>query len=767
MSATTTRHNRNTDSLHVSAHDAQTVNFLDDYPNTIIGNGYSSDGASSTLPFEESYWSIPVDYQCDTSYTDLLTGSSNPSTYTNSPVSQDDELKPYLNPPIHDRSLPTNQPEMRAWPQYRNNGSDYPVTNPFDIFKALDLLFSRAAPLFNLNNMVESQSFLITENWLPGSPIAYVSEGFEALTGYDRTEVIGKNPRFLQSPDGKAEPDSRRDLAVGSSAQELKEKIALGREVQHGIMNYRKNGEPIMIVLTLIPIPWDASGVIRFWFGFQNELLQGQAPFRLVLSPNEQGSLLHRRSRAISSGNSSSLCDASAIDTDETPVMNVVLGGTSPDVPHAGMSSASPEQYYEHQYGSSVTSPSYLLPALANAVGEDQKKQLLSSNAWNNMILENLDGFVQILSLKGTIVHLSPACSKLWYNASQLLGSSVETICHPSDVLAVRRELKHASSNKEIDMVFRIKHKNGDHFWYHNYGSVWNDGTRRWAVLVGRQLDMFSLGSEAMSQRGGFGDRDIWMKISTSGLILSAFPNPQPALGMTVRELIGTSFQNLLDTDFPPDRFQRLLQSARRGNVASTSVVLQSSRGHRLNAEMTLHPGGAPESAKAYFLLAQCSIKAVIRKGMPFPSKSCHSANSSVQELYHGTLLRQGPSNYTRFRGRVFRTRTSWLDSNPMSAVYGCTIYTRYRRATTISNSNCRILKNFRGSASAHAYRAMPSVAAPTATHARRPNGDVVQVECEIYAIPAVCDGPSRFVETSQSPDADRLVDITRLVVIS
>ena len=48
------------------------------------------------------------------------------------------------------------------------------------------------------------QNFVISDPSLPDSPIVFASEGFLDMVGYDRTEVLGRNCRFLQvsSPSG-------------------------------------------------------------------------------------------------------------------------------------------------------------------------------------------------------------------------------------------------------------------------------------------------------------------------------------------------------------------------------------------------------------------------------------------------------------------------------------------------------------------------------------------------------------------------------------
>lgn len=45
---------------------------------------------------------------------------------------------------------------------------------------------------------VESQSFVIADMTEDDCPIKFASQGFLALTGYERDEIIGKNCRFLQ-----------------------------------------------------------------------------------------------------------------------------------------------------------------------------------------------------------------------------------------------------------------------------------------------------------------------------------------------------------------------------------------------------------------------------------------------------------------------------------------------------------------------------------------------------------------------------------------
>jgi PAS domain S-box-containing protein len=74
------------------------------------------------------------------------------------------------------------------------------------------------------------------------SPLLYVNQGFEQLTGYSRQEVLGRNMRFLQGPKTEAE-------AVG----QLRAAALSGQPISLELINYRKDGTPFWNRISLTP----------------------------------------------------------------------------------------------------------------------------------------------------------------------------------------------------------------------------------------------------------------------------------------------------------------------------------------------------------------------------------------------------------------------------------------------------------------------------------------------------------------------------------
>ena len=82
----------------------------------------------------------------------------------------------------------------------------------------------------------------------------------------------------------------------------------------------------------------------------------------------------------------------------------------------------------------------------------------LSKRIWDKVLLENTDDVVHVLSLKGLFLYLSPASRKvLEYDPSELVGTALSSVCHPSDIVPVTRELKDTSSGTSVQCRFSNK----------------------------------------------------------------------------------------------------------------------------------------------------------------------------------------------------------------------------------------------------------------------------------------------------------------------
>jgi len=103
---------------------------------------------------------------------------------------------------------------------------------------------------------------------MPDEPIIWCSEGFEALTQYGNSEVLGQNCRFLQAPhSGVKVKHQPRCVTPDSHVKDrLKLDVAARQETQVEILNYKKNGEPFVNILSIIPV-WD-SDQVKYLVGF-------------------------------------------------------------------------------------------------------------------------------------------------------------------------------------------------------------------------------------------------------------------------------------------------------------------------------------------------------------------------------------------------------------------------------------------------------------------------------------------------------------------
>ncbi|MCU0838651.1 MAG: PAS domain-containing protein [Rhodospirillales bacterium] len=104
------------------------------------------------------------------------------------------------------------------------------------------------------------KSVVIVDPSRPDMPIVYVSEEFEAQTGYPPEEVLGRNCRFLQGP----ETDPAAVAAI-------RQALAAESEITVDILNYRKDGTPFWNRLRIRPL-FDERGKLGYFVGAQNPI---------------------------------------------------------------------------------------------------------------------------------------------------------------------------------------------------------------------------------------------------------------------------------------------------------------------------------------------------------------------------------------------------------------------------------------------------------------------------------------------------------------
>lgn len=105
-----------------------------------------------------------------------------------------------------------------------------------------------------------TQGILITGPIRDDCPIIYVNPGFERITGYTATEIVGSNCRFLQGEKTDKAALERIQLALCN-----------GHPVKEELLNYRKDGTLFWNELSITPIRDDHGNVTHF-VGVQSDV---------------------------------------------------------------------------------------------------------------------------------------------------------------------------------------------------------------------------------------------------------------------------------------------------------------------------------------------------------------------------------------------------------------------------------------------------------------------------------------------------------------
>lgn len=110
---------------------------------------------------------------------------------------------------------------------------------------------------FPVDSLIEPApcGFVVTDALEPDHPIVYVNSVFEFLTGYRAEEVVGRNCRFLQCRGPYAK--RRHPLVDSTVVSEIRRCLEDGIEFKGELLNFTKDGTPLMNRLRMTPIYGD------------------------------------------------------------------------------------------------------------------------------------------------------------------------------------------------------------------------------------------------------------------------------------------------------------------------------------------------------------------------------------------------------------------------------------------------------------------------------------------------------------------------------
>ncbi|KAG8746005.1 blue light receptor [Ceratobasidium sp. 414] len=525
-------------------------------------------------------------------------------------------------------------------------------TSGFDMLGVLARVASRPNPKIVLGPVDLTCSFTVVDVKRYDQPIVYSSPTFHRLTGYDQSEIIGRNCRFLQvghlsgaadwgtdklvflqAPNGRVERGSTRTYTDNAAVAHFKKSLAADKECQASLINYRKNGAPFINLVSIIPIKWD-SDEIRYHVGFQVDLVDQP---HAILQTMRDGSYIVNYS----------------LQSNPQPTL-------SPGRDKIGM--LSPE----------------LRRVIANTMsasgfgsGDEQERQDL-----NMMLLEHSDDFIHVLSLKGSFLYVSPSVRYiLEYEPEELIGKSISDVTHPSDIVPVMRELKESSSivpssnhgggsvQKTVNLLLRVRRKTSGYVWVESQGRLHVEpGKGRKAIILsGRKKEVPRLQWSSIARAGGLGDREFWVQMSVDGLVLVASVGVHEIMGYTPDEFLGTNLivDHILE-EWKPSILARLasaISPTRAIAIASELVrrpdagldatmpeiarcVLITKHGQKISSDVCFYPplasldDGAPGSVPAIKPAPAslvCQVKVVSADMMGRPrSQTTGSLDSSI-----------------------------------------------------------------------------------------------------------------------------------------
>lgn len=541
-------------------------------------------------------------------------------------------------------------PSAMGLPVYSQSG--------FDLLGILARVATRPNPKIQLGPVDMTCAFVVVDQARYDAPIIYASPTFCTLTGYTESEVLGRNCRFLQAPDGRVQKGEERRYTAPDVVSLLRKCLSADKECQTSLVNYKKGGQAFINLVTVIPVPGGSGDnaedrdTYRYQVGFQVDLTQ---------QPNAILQRLKDGSYIVNYSSSAAL----------QPTSGPTTRRSAPAAPLVPMS-----EDLRHLLADPAFIRSVPLTTSSNALASNERAEAYDDHQLLHMLLlEGLPDFVHVLSLKGVFLYAAPSVRRvLGYEPSELVGKSVADFCHPADLVPLMRELKESSSApggptsteattsgvatgvqsvqaalagtgsppRVVDLLFRCRSKSGSYIWLDCRGRLHVEaGKGRKAIIMsGRQRAIPSLSWGQIDRAGGLTaavpasvdspaagsssddvtpssedgsaaarqaprpcEREFWAALGTNGTILFVGAGARDVLGWGAGELIGRPISELLgSTDQQADLSNALANASAQPETGTQTLLCRMRRrdGSVVESEVVVYPAVPPAMDSAF-----------------------------------------------------------------------------------------------------------------------------------------------------------------------
>ncbi|GAA5821518.1 hypothetical protein JCM3770_001059 [Rhodotorula araucariae] len=506
------------------------------------------------------------------------------SAFSQNPTAPSDPYDPKaLGLPLPPPRVSTQGGGSQTSNSYQNIYS----TSGFDLVGVLARVVNRKSPTIEIGAVDMSCSFVVVDARKFDQPIIYASETFSRLTGYANEEIVGRNCRFLQAPgDQTVLQGEKRRYTDGNAAHHLRKHIVEGQETQVSLINYHKGGKPFINLVTCVPITWGDSDEVAFFVGFQVDLVDQPAA---ILDKMQNGSYIVNYSvvHATIARNPSviSFDPTGAMEHFEDPVQQA-----HPHAAHTVSKAGAPATSVVKQVRDQIRAddPAELLVTVADGgtgalANEGMRRQFM------RLLVDECDDFIHVLSLKGALLYVSGASRRLLeYEPGELLGKTLSSFCHPSDIVSVQRELKDAgvAAHPTVSLVYRIRRKNSGYVWFEAQGRLHLEPGkgRKCVILSGRPREVYKMSWRDLELAGGVGTsaHEFWAKVCVDGIFLTATQSAEKVLGVgnVTEDVVGKSIGDLTRrVRDDAQRFMAALSDASRGHPSQVQHFMAPSPG--------------------------------------------------------------------------------------------------------------------------------------------------------------------------------------------